>query len=549
MVKLVNLIKEHKELVLILLIFAILKLTFLSHPLVSLEYMYTTPAERIIQHNFSFNWNYLMYYFENMSNPLLTSFIIIPGILLFGFSEFIARFPILIAAILFLLTIYYFANNFYNKKIAIIATLLFALNPLIWLYSGQITTDIIFTFFISIALLFCINGLLNKKYLNIFISAIFIALAMLTKYIASLYYILILIFILVTVQESTKKYVFSLQNLKRIILQGLPYLLFLAILVIPYILLMFLQFGFVMHPNLVDLAWRDGGILQQLPLRIFGYFVWAAIFIGLLYPVVLYDLYSRLKRYISMKQIIFFTSLLVVLNLILFFSIDLAKLHYLGELHFGGLTALFSLFILKLILAVLLFLGELLVITILLWFIQGNLLEKYLSFWILYSFVVLATARPTQRYLMLILPPLVIYLALMINQLLQNIKIRKYAFLIVALHIFLFLLANLFLSVYEYKLGYAAKDIADYIKQNNLETQINFDIIGHNYYLLIDTQTYPLDNRNLVLFADTRPYLATDKSNLGKGKFAGEFDIVKESKVEILGIKIKDFVVAKRLNK
>src|SRR3989338_7236895 len=107
MAKLVNLIKEHKGLILILLIFAILKLIFLSHPLVSLEYMYTTPAERIIQHNFSFNWNYLMYYFENMSNPLLTSFIIIPGILLFGFSEFIARFPVFIVTILFLIAIYY----------------------------------------------------------------------------------------------------------------------------------------------------------------------------------------------------------------------------------------------------------------------------------------------------------------------------------------------------------------------------------------------------------------------------------------------------------
>jgi hypothetical protein len=150
---------------------------------------------------------------------------------------------------------------------------------------------------------------------------------------------------------------------------------------------------------------------------------------------------------------------------------------------------------------------------------------------------------------MLILVPLVIYLAITFNNLLEQIKLKKYLYFLLILHIFIFLTANLFLSVYEYKLGYAAKNIADYIKQNNLEAQINFDIIGHNYYLLIDIPTYPLDNRNLVLFADTRPYLATDKSNLGKGKFTGEFKIVKEAKVEILGIKIKDFVVAKRLNK
>ena len=380
MAKLVNLIKEHKGLILILLIFAIIKLIFLSHPLVSLEYMYTTPAERIIQHNLSFRWDYLMYYFENMSNPLLTSYMIIPGMLLFGFSEFIARFPVLFITLIFLLTIYYFANKCYNKRIAMIATLLFALNPLIWLYSGQITTDIIFTFFVSIALLFCINGLINKRYLLFIISAFFIALAMLTKYIASLYYILILIFILVTVHESTRKYIFSLQNLKRIILQGLPYLLFLGILVLPYILLMFLQFGFVMHPNLVDLAWRDGGVLQQLPLRILGYFVWAAIFVGLLYPIVLYDIYNRLRKYLSKKQIIFLASMLIILNIIIFYLINITKLHYLGELHFGGLTALLSPIMLRLVLAFLLFFGELLAVTIVLWFIQGNLLEKYFSF-------------------------------------------------------------------------------------------------------------------------------------------------------------------------
>jgi hypothetical protein len=147
---------------------------------------------------------------------------------------------------------------------------------------------------------------------------------------------------------------------------------------------------------------------------------------------------------------------------------------------------------------------------------------------------------------MLILTPLVIYIALIINQYLEKIKIRKYVSAIIALHILLFLSANLFLSVYEYKTGYAAKEIADYIKQNNLNTRINFDIISHNYYLLIDNPTYPLDNRNLVLFDDSRPYIATDKSNLGKGEFAGEFEIVKEIKVDVLGIKIKDFVVAKR---
>ena len=125
--------------------------------------------------------------------------------------------------------------------------------------------------------------------------------------------------------------------------------------------------------------------------------------------------------------------------------------------------------------------------------------------------------------------------------------LRKKAakFLFIA-NIIILLSFNLLINLYESKTAYAAKDIADYIKQNNITAQINFDIAAHNYYLLNDNPNYPLENRDSVLFAYGRPYIATDKSNLGKNKFTGEFEIVYESKVQILGINIKHFVIAKR---
>ncbi len=545
--RIIDFIKEHKAIILIIFAFFVIKLCFLFHPLVSLEYMYTTPAQEIIKHGFSFHWNYLMYYFEIMSNPLLTSYMLIPGFLAFGFSEFIARLPVLLFAVIFLIVLYWFVIRYYNKNTAIIAAVLLALNPLFWLYSEQITTDIIFTFFISVAMLFCIEGILQKKENRFVISALFLALAMITKYIALLYYGLAALFLLFGIKYNSIREFLAFDNLRRIFYQGMPFGLLFLIIVVPYLLWMFIQFGFVMHPNLVELAWSRG-VFAEMPLRFLGYLVWVAIFAGLFFLLALYDLYNRIRSTLAKKTIILYFILLLLLNVLLFSLIDIIKIYSLGELHFGGLQTLLSPLQLHLVLGLLVFCGEIIFLTIIFWFIYGSLLEKYFAAWIIYSLFALSTARPTQRYLMLIFVPLMIYFATLVIRFASQIRFKKMVWFLFYVNICVLLFFNLFLSVYEYKTSYAAKEIADYLLKNDIKAQIHYDVISHNYYLLNESPFYQLDKRKEVIAAFDREYLVTDKSNLGKIPFNGKFEIVNSHIVEILGIQFKEFVVAKRIN-
>ncbi|MCK0129988.1 glycosyltransferase family 39 protein [Flavobacteriaceae bacterium F08102] len=114
--------------------------------------------------------------------PPITYYITTLGYRLFGINEFGARFFLQIALVIQLLLIYEMAKLLnYKRKTALIAGLIYFSMPIVLISSRNLTTDAYLTTFI-IASLFCWQYYTTKgKLLFLYLSYIFISIAILTK--------------------------------------------------------------------------------------------------------------------------------------------------------------------------------------------------------------------------------------------------------------------------------------------------------------------------------------------------------------------------------
>ncbi len=113
--------------------------------------------------------------------PALYYWLVMLSYIVFGVTEFAARFPSAIFGILGAIGVYFLAKRLYSSLCGIFSALILATCALYLLISRACVTDMALTVFILYCLLFFVNGWTTGKKIHYFASAVMAALAVLTK--------------------------------------------------------------------------------------------------------------------------------------------------------------------------------------------------------------------------------------------------------------------------------------------------------------------------------------------------------------------------------
>lgn len=156
----------------------------------------------------------------------------------FGFLEvsfFTARLVVLFFSIGTLLVMYKTIGKFFNKRLALLVTVLFSIMPMIYYNSITMMTDIPYMFFFMTAMFFYLTALDSKRKTYFIPAAVFTALAFLTKWNAILILPIIFVYVLLEKRVLVRYFIMSAVLVLLIIS---PYLLIVwkaGLITLPYI--------------------------------------------------------------------------------------------------------------------------------------------------------------------------------------------------------------------------------------------------------------------------------------------------------------------------
>ena len=196
---------------------------------------------------------------------------------LFGINDFAARFPSALLGIVLIFTGYYFANKFFNEKVAMYSALILLTSVEFFYLSKAAVTDITLTLFLSVALFL----FMQKKY---YLFYIFAGLATLTKGPIGIIFpgFIILLYLLIT------------RNFTEIKQMKIPtgFILF-SIVAFPWYVYMYLTHGsifietFLGFHNITRFTSPEhpSGVLwyYYIPVLLIGFFPWSTIMVQALH--------------------------------------------------------------------------------------------------------------------------------------------------------------------------------------------------------------------------------------------------------------------------
>lgn len=230
---------------------------------------------------------------------------------IFGINDFAARFPSALLGVAFIFAIYYFANKFFNERIALYSSLILLTSVEFFYLSKAAVTDITLTLFLSIALFL----FMQKKYYWFYV---FAGLATLTKGPIGIVFpaFIILIYLLITRKLSEIKQI------------KLPIgLVLFSIVALPWYIYMYLTHGnifietFLGFHNITRFTSPEhpSGVLwyYYIPVMLIGFFPWSTVMVQ--------AVYKSLTQYKDKYSELLFLNIWVFFILI-FFSISQTKL-------------------------------------------------------------------------------------------------------------------------------------------------------------------------------------------------------------------------------
>jgi hypothetical protein len=142
-------------------------------------------------------------YFDDYAPRILSQVIAVVWKLT-GISEIVARLISVLISVGLVMATYLVAKEFFNKRVALFASLFLLLNPLFMLYSSIIYTDIPLALLITLAIYFFYTGLVKNKPINLLLFGVFTAISALIKYPGLLLYPITLSFVLLSERKALK---------------------------------------------------------------------------------------------------------------------------------------------------------------------------------------------------------------------------------------------------------------------------------------------------------------------------------------------------------
>lgn len=418
---------------------------YLNTPWVNFEYSFAEATRGILDSTHTIG---LDKYWEVQANPLgysLVTAVIVPFL---GISFWSIRIPSLLGGLAILVVgwIFYRSRNFKNDSLFFLWTAIISLNPLVWIYSGRATADILPVGLVVLAFLFCYRAQ-NRLWIH-FIGGVCFSLASLVKF-NSLLLGFGLVYLLFTDQNG--KIICRWEKVTAFLF----YSLLPAIVLGTYFLVIYDQFGIVFIPEIFKVAHFEGyakGFIANLGM--YASYLTMLLALTCVLPIIhLWKVWTR-KNFLLL-------AIISVIFGIVFWKISSGS--NAGEMGFGGLyDTLLSQGIVSLI-RVGSFLSAFLLFTELIdtAFRERSRIALFLLCTILPFLIVSSFSKPVQRYLLFCLPFLTFYLIVILGS-----RIPRLIHWIGWTSVFVSVLITLFSVLNQIRQGIASENMVQWVILN-----------------------------------------------------------------------------------
>jgi 4-amino-4-deoxy-L-arabinose transferase-like glycosyltransferase len=455
-------------------------LPFLGSPFVNLESWFARAAQDLLRGD---PIAALRTFEVTNANPLFSVAGIVPFIWLLGPSEMAARIFSLGCAAGTILVVGCMAKREFGPAQGALAAIFAALNPVLWTWGGFAYSDGPFVFLISASLALTCSALRNDNgYLHA-CSATLLGLAFLTKYNAVAAFTGTIVLLLLMTLSGNE---LGSRSPGRVVRVAGLYMGIGLLIGGPYLLWVYNTTGHVLSTaGNVTLAGNNlkADYLWVFLARLAACVMWLGIIVGPLALLYLPFFLTSLKR---SRGLLFLAVMSLVMNDWLVHQIVEAQdAAYLGEMQLGWLANVGHPLLVHGLAVLLLTIGELTLILILRWDTQRPCTTTALKVWVMIMLLIHASVRPTQRYLLFLVPVVAPFLAdLAVHAWEQRPRLVVTS---VVVSIAAFLSLGFFNSAYFAAEGHAAAAVAQYVNEHRLVLIPNSPIhpvMKHNFYLI-----------------------------------------------------------------
>lgn len=414
---------------------------FFANGYVDVERFYVEAAKQIADFGLQAN---LTDYFSVVANPILSVLMLAASYKLFGESVEVSRLTIFALSFCFALFLYFFLRSKIGRPAAFVAGLLVVVNPAFAVYSQTVYTDIPFMVFSSISVV-CL--LFSRSLKGQVLSSVTLGLALASKYVTAVLFPVAFFYTFLRNGASKR---FSGAGLLSAARFNLWYFGMAILLSLPIILVLF-RFRNTFIPGQFESALTLNANLFGV--RFIAYLLWLGLFIGPSGAIAVADLWRKAGK----KKFFGILAGLVALTLALSAVFPASSWHVqagdFGEMNLGWIESVIPPFYLSLALVLVLLVAELFLANMVLdLFDRRNETARSLFLWILLPIILMSFTRVANRYMLAVLAPLSIYLALASDRMNAG-GTRLFVRLAVIAHATIFLLVGWYSNYYLYLRG------------------------------------------------------------------------------------------------
>jgi len=416
---------------------------FFDNHYVDLEPLYVQAALEIADHGYDAD---LSNYFSTIANPIFTVLVLSGSYKLFCESPVISRLTIFLLSLVFSLFLYFYVRNKEGVFISFVSALLVVVNPMFIVYSQYVHTDVPFMVFSSISLLLLLFTHSSKGEIT---SSIMLGISLATKYVAVV--LLPVVFIYSFVKSKILKH-FSKARLFSLAWFNIWYFTLSLLVSVPIILIVFYFQSTIVPSKLESVFALNAGMF--IP-RLFAYLLWLGLFVGPSCVIFLLDLWKKTGK---TKFFMLFAAL-AVLTLIVSFSFPISSLHRqafdFGEMNLGWVESAVPSLCLSLAFFFVLLIAELFIANIILDLTYSkDEKTRGLFFWIVLPILLMSFTRAANRYMLVVLVPLSLYMAFVTKRMYSE-RTKLFVPAILVLHALIFLSVGFYSNYYLHQRGMA----------------------------------------------------------------------------------------------
>jgi 4-amino-4-deoxy-L-arabinose transferase-like glycosyltransferase len=426
---------------LILVLIAIPHIPFLGNYYVDVEPAYVDAGTRIASDGLDAD---LSGYYR-IANPVFTSMILSVGYIAFGESPFVSRLILILLSAAFVMFLYFFLKRKLGSANAFLASLFVISNPMFIVYSQYVQADVPFMIFSSIALLVLFFA---ASYRDVIISSVMMGISLATKYVTVVLFPVVFAYFVMKTKVVER---YSSKRLVSLVKFNIWYFIIAIALSLPVVLMVFFFQDSLVAEEVAGLL-RIGMVFSHF----MAYILWLGLFVGPFCILVILDLWKKMRK----KSFIIMCCCLIFITLLISLVIPLSSINRqegsYGEANLGWVESVVPSFYLSLIFFFVIIAAELMFVDLCYDFFYSNWKQaRNLFFWIVIPILAMSLTRVANRYLLVVLVPLAVYMSFITRRLYSR-KNRFFIIGMVVIHLIIFIAVGFFSNYYLHQRGLEA---------------------------------------------------------------------------------------------